>query len=159
VRYRFAKDAGAWVATIDRGAAGVGERKKIEGDFLTPRAASALVAARHEAGAAEIGFRAIDVQSGLSVAEIVMTRGAVDGARTRYATRNSLVPVVGSELLDAAADWLPLDPRDPRLVRTAESALGALTSGRPRLRRTFFMPMRPQCRSHPRQHENQIRRF
>jgi hypothetical protein len=101
VRYRFAKDAGAWVATIDRGAAGVGERKKIEGDFLTPRAASALVAARHEAGAAEIGFRAIDVQSGLSVAEIVMTRGAVDGARTRYATRNSLVPVVGSELLDA----------------------------------------------------------
>jgi hypothetical protein len=102
VRYRFAKDAGAWVATIDRGAAGVGERKMIEGDFLTPRAASALVAARHEAGAAEIGFRAIDVQSGLSVAEIVMTRGAVDGARTRYATRNSLVPVVGSELLDAA---------------------------------------------------------
>ena len=101
VRYRFAKDAGAWVATIDRGAAGVGERKMIEGDFLTPRAASALVAARHEAGAAEIGFRAIDVQSGLSVAEIVMTRGAVDGARTRYATRNSLVPVVGSELLDA----------------------------------------------------------
>jgi len=101
VRYRFAKDAGAWVATIDRGAAGVGERKKIEGDFLTPRAASALVAARHEAGAAEIGFRAIDVQSGLSVAEIVMTRGAVDGARTRYATRNSLVPVVGSDLLDA----------------------------------------------------------
>jgi hypothetical protein len=102
VRYRFAKESGAWVATIDRGAAGVGERKKIEGDFLTPRAASALVAARHEAGAAEIGFRAIDVQSGLSVAEIVMTRGAVDGARTRYATRNSLVPVVGSELLDAA---------------------------------------------------------
>ena len=101
VRYRFAKESGAWVATIDRGAAGVGERKKIEGDFLTPRAASALVAARHEAGAAEIGFRAIDVQSGLSVAEIVMTRGAVDGARTRYATRNSLVPVVGSELLDA----------------------------------------------------------
>ncbi|MCX5650457.1 MAG: transglutaminase family protein [Planctomycetota bacterium] len=101
VRYRFAKERGAWVATVDRGAAGAGERKVIEGDFLTPRAASALVVARHKAGAAEIGFRAIDVQSGLTVAEIVMTRREAEGAQTRYATRNSLVPVVGSELLDA----------------------------------------------------------
>lgn len=101
VRYRFAKERGAWVATVDRGAAGAGERKVIEGDFLAPRAASALVVARHKAGAAEIGFRAIDVQSGLTVAEIVMTRREAEGAQTRYATRNSLVPVVGSELLDA----------------------------------------------------------
>lgn len=101
VRYRFAKEEGAWVANIDRGVAGAGERKRIDGAFLTPRAASALVATRHKAGAAEIAFRALDVQSGLSVAEIVMTRGATDEVRTRYSTRNSLVPVVGSELLDA----------------------------------------------------------
>ncbi len=102
VRYRFAREEGAWVASVDRGAAGGGERRKIEGEFLTPRAASALVAARHKAGAAEIAFRAIDVQSGLSVAEIVMTRGKADGGETRYATRNSLVPgVAGTELLGA----------------------------------------------------------
>ncbi|MEY3142393.1 MAG: hypothetical protein RLY21_886 [Planctomycetota bacterium] len=101
VRYRFAKEKGAWVASVDRGAAGAGERKVIDGEFLTPRAASALVAARHKAGALEIGFRAIDVQSGLSVAEIAMTRGKAEGAQTRYSTRNSLVPVVGTELLDA----------------------------------------------------------
>jgi transglutaminase-like putative cysteine protease len=101
VRYRFAKDGQAWVATVDRGTAGAGERKRIEGEFLAPRAASALVSARHKAGAAEIAFHAIDVQSGLSVAEIVMTRGKADGTQTRYSTRNSLVPAVGSELLDA----------------------------------------------------------
>lgn len=101
VRYRFAREQGAWVASIDRGAAGAGERKVIDGGFLTPRAASALVSARHKAGETQISFRAIDVQSGLSVAEIVMTRGKAEGAQTRYSTRNSLVPVAGSELLDA----------------------------------------------------------
>lgn len=105
VRYRFSREGGAWIAAVSRGAAGAGagagERRTIAGEFLTPRAASALVAARHKAGASEIGFRALDVQSGLSVAEIAMTRGKADGSGTRYATRNSLVPAVGSELLDA----------------------------------------------------------
>ena len=102
VRYRFAKEGGAWVASVDRGAAGAGERKVIDGAFLTPRAAGALVAARHLSGAAEIAFRAIDVQSGLSVAEIVMTRGKTEEGQTRYATRNSLMPgVAGHEILGA----------------------------------------------------------
>jgi hypothetical protein len=104
VRYLFAREGAAWTATVDRGVGASGEtpeKKMVGADFLAPHAAANLVSAQHRAGAKEIRFRALDIQSGLVIADIAMTRGAPDARGTRYATRNSLVPAPGSELLDA----------------------------------------------------------
>lgn len=100
VVYRFAREDGAWVATVSRGAAQSVERKRIDGAFMTPQAAAALVAARHAEKSKEIRIRTVDAQSGLSVAEVVMTRGESNARGTRYTTTNSLVPAPGTELLD-----------------------------------------------------------
>ncbi len=85
-------------------------------DWLTPREAAALVAARVKGDAKEIRYRALDVQSGLVVAAIAMTRAdeprapltvplTVDGraiTTQRYAVSNSLVPIVAHECYDAS---------------------------------------------------------
>ncbi|MFZ9913869.1 MAG: transglutaminase-like domain-containing protein [Phycisphaerales bacterium] len=109
VRYRFVREGEAWFASVERGVGGAAERVAIEGDFLTPREVVAFVAMRHKARAETIAYRALDPQSGLAVAEVAMRRGAEErrtvGGRelpvTVYATTNSLVPVPGSEVVDA----------------------------------------------------------
>ncbi len=140
VRYAFEKVDAGWRATVDRGIGGAVETVALADDFLTPREVAAFVAARHKAGAEAIRFRAIDAQSGLVVAEVEMTRGArerfrFDGrelAATRYAARNSLLPVAASEVLDeggrtlvSAVEFPGLGTLESRLSTEAEAARAA----------------------------------
>ena len=79
-------------------------------DWLTPREVVAFVAMRIKGDAKEIRYRALDVQSGLVVAAIAMTRA--DEAResrtivgrnittSRYMVNNSLVPIIANECYD-----------------------------------------------------------
>ncbi|MFM1822728.1 MAG: hypothetical protein RI967_994 [Planctomycetota bacterium] len=130
VRFAFARSERGWRVAVDRGTGTAPETAELADDFLTPREVAAFVAARHEAGAAEIRYRALDVQSGLSVAEVAMTRGAgerfaFDGreiAATRYAVRNSLLPVAAHEVLDGAGRTLVSSVEFPGLG-TLESRL------------------------------------
>ena len=111
---------------VERGAART-VRELTTTDWLTPREVAAFVAARHAASAAEIRFRTLDVQSGLVLADVSMTRGGTEsvsrGARslelTRYAVTNSLIPVVADERYDAAGVLI---------VSTTPIGLGELVS-------------------------------
>ena len=95
-------------ARVERGA--VRETREIADDsWLTPREVAAFVAARGGAKAEEINFRTLDVQSGFVVADISMKRlgeveRTIDGHSaklTRYEVRNSMQPIVATELYDA----------------------------------------------------------
>lgn len=140
VRFAFTKAESGWKVAVDRGAGTAPETVELAGDFLTPREVAAFVAARHAANAGEIRFRALDVQSGLSVAEVAMTRGAgerfaFDGreiAATRYAVRNSLLPVAAYEVLDgegrtlvSAVEFPGLGRLESRLATRAEADAAA----------------------------------
>lgn len=79
-------------------------------DWLTPREATAFIAARGKSDAPEIRFVTLDVQSGFALTEITMARkGGVERTLedrpvrlARYEVRNSLQPIVADELYDAA---------------------------------------------------------
>lgn len=95
-------------ARVERGA--VRETREIADDsWLTPREVAAFVAARGGAKAEEIHFRTLDVQSGFVVADISMKRlgeveRTIDGHSAklvRYEVRNSMQPIVATELYDA----------------------------------------------------------
>ena len=97
-------------ARMERGA--VREVRELAGDaWLTPREVTAFIAARHAAGAAEIRFATLDVQSGFVVAEIAMRRVGEAERRiadralrlVQYEVRNSIQPVVARDLYDAEA--------------------------------------------------------
>lgn len=143
VRFAFARSERGWKVAIDRGAGAAPESVELADDFLTPREVAAFVAARHAADAGEIRFRALDVQSGLAVAEVAMTRGAgerfaFDGrelAATRYAVRNSLLPVAAHEVLDgegrtlvSAVEFPGLGTLESRLATRAEADAAAASA-------------------------------
>ncbi len=106
VRYEFESPT---KATLERGA--VREvRELADGTWLTPCEVRAFVAARGDAKAPEIKFRALDVHAGFVVAEITMKRldeveRVVEGRSVRcarYEVRSSIQPTVAVELYDAA---------------------------------------------------------
>jgi len=93
---------------VERGAAR--EERELPGDdWLTPREASAFIAARGAAAAEELRFRTIDAQSGLAVVDMTLRRlgereQPVAGRPVRlteYEVRNSLAPIVARDRYDA----------------------------------------------------------
>lgn len=103
---------------VERGA--VRESRELPDEsWLTPREVAAFVAARRTANAAEIRFRALDVQSGFVLADVDMKRigsevRQVDGhAATldRFEVRNSIQPIVARELY--AADGVLIESATP----------------------------------------------
>lgn len=105
VVYRFL-DGGR--VAIERGDL-VEERALPAGAHLPPRAARSFIAARQAAGAAEVSYRFLDAQSGLSSVEVSMARKGVERREVlgreielvRYEVRNSLMPMAAQELYDA----------------------------------------------------------
>ncbi len=65
--------------------------------FLTPRAVEKFIAARLAAGAAEIVFTALDLQSGCVAAQSTMTRAKGAPDERWFDVKNSLVPLVARE--------------------------------------------------------------
>ncbi len=73
---RFRRDGDAWVAEIQEGGAGKPAReKRLPGDgWLPPAALDRFVTERIRAGARQIEFRSVDVESGLEVVTVTMRR-------------------------------------------------------------------------------------
>ena len=66
------------------------------GPWLTPRAVERFVAARLSAGAAEISYTSLDLQSGCVPALVTMTRRSGASAK-EFDVKNSLVPLIACE--------------------------------------------------------------
>ncbi len=116
--------------------------------FLTPRAVEKYIAARLAAGATEIAFTAIDLQSGCVAAHTTMTL-AKDERRARvFEVKSSLVPIVARE--QYAADGVLLESAMPLGIGALVSKLAkegdaraALASGNFDLLRGTLIPSAP----------------
>lgn len=143
---------------VERGAARE-ERELADDSWLTPREVAAFVAARQAANAAEIRFRALDVQSGFVIAEIAMKRVGAEERRidghaatlSRFEVRNSIQPIVARELY--ASDGVLVESMTPiglgelvsRKATRAEADASYAGAGFDLLAGTF-VPTRPIAR-------------
>ena len=120
------------------------------GDWLTPQAVERFVSERMKAGAKEITYRTLDLQSGVRIATISMQRSGeakatvtVGGAQreipvTVWETRNDLLPIAAKETYSSEGELvesvMPLGIGELRsTLSTEEEALARPAGGGPEI--------------------------